>query len=173
MRHLWLVNYGERNSTSPLLRWAILSLVVPVTFGHTTTACRSSVLALSAAAIHFAIKCSAPCSTVLRFFPSSWAAVVHGTGLMPKALRSFRKHPIYCFLCPPTQPAPPTNYPNITHFGGLVFYLLAFSRFPLRKPQKKILCQSESNSRLRQTSEHVKLTLKPLARTGFLSLLWP
>ena len=38
------------------LLWAILSLVLPVTFGH-TTGCRSPALA-SSAAIHFAMKCS-------------------------------------------------------------------------------------------------------------------
>ena len=35
------------------------------------------------------------------------------------ALRSSRKHPIHSFFWPPTQPAPPTISPNITHFGGL------------------------------------------------------
>ena len=42
---------------------------------------------------------------VLRHFPSSWAAVVHWSALMPKALRSSRKHPIHSFSWPPTQPA--------------------------------------------------------------------
>ena len=50
-------------------------MVLPVTFGH-TTACRSPALVFSAP-IHFAMKCSAPCSAVLRHSPSSWAAVVH------------------------------------------------------------------------------------------------
>ena len=72
------------------------------------------------AAIRFAMKCSAPCSAVLRHSPSSWAAVVHWSALMPKALRSSRKHPIYSFFWPPTQPAPPTNFPNTTQFGSLV-----------------------------------------------------
>ena len=76
------------------LHWAALSLVIPVTFGH-TTACRSPALAFSAAN-HFAMKCSAPCSAVLCHSPSSWAAVVHWSALMPKALRSSRKHPILC-----------------------------------------------------------------------------
>ena len=40
--------------------------------------------------------------------------------LMPKTLRSSREHPIRSFSYPPTQPAPPTNSPNITHFGSLV-----------------------------------------------------
>ena len=53
------------------LLWAILSLVLPVTFGH-TTACRSPALAFSAA-IHFAMKRSAPRSAVLRYSPSPWA----------------------------------------------------------------------------------------------------
>ena len=34
-RHLWLVNYVERTARARLL-WAILSLVLLVTFGHTT-----------------------------------------------------------------------------------------------------------------------------------------
>ena len=75
-------------------------------FGH-TTACRSSALAFSAT-IHFAMKCSAPCSVVLRHSPSSWAAVFHWSALMPKALGSSRKHPIHSFLWSLTQPAPPT-----------------------------------------------------------------
>ena len=74
------------------LLWAILSLVHPVTFGH-ITACRSPALAFSAV-IHFAMKRSAPYSTVLRHSPSYWAAVVHWPALMPKALMSSRKHPI-------------------------------------------------------------------------------
>ena len=88
------------------LLWAILSLVLPVAFGH-ITACRSSALA-SAVAIHFAMKCSAPCSAVLRYFPPSWAAVVvHWLALMPIALRSPRKHPIHSIPCPPHSPRPP------------------------------------------------------------------
>ena len=100
------------------LLWAILSLVLLVTFGH-TTAWRGPALVFSAT-IHFAMKCSAPCSPVLRHSPSSWAAVVHWSALMPKAPRSSRKHPIHSFSWPPTQPAPPTISPNITHFGSLV-----------------------------------------------------
>ena len=73
------------------------------------------------ATIHFATKCSAPCSAVLRHSPSSWAAVVHWSALIPKVLRSSRKHPtIHSFSCPSTQPAPPTIFRNITHFGSLV-----------------------------------------------------
>ena len=100
------------------LLWDILALVLPVTFGH-TTACRSPALAFSAA-IRFARKCFAPCSAVLRHLPASWTAVAHWPALMPKALRSSRKHLIHSFSCPPSQPAPPTNSPNITHFGSLV-----------------------------------------------------
>ena len=66
------------------LNSAILSLVLPVTFGH-ATACRSPALAFSAV-INFAMKRFAPCSDVLRHSPSSWAAVVHWSPLMPKAL---------------------------------------------------------------------------------------
>ena len=110
---------GRANQHEPAcFGLSILSLVLPVTFGH-TTACRSPALAFSAA-IHPATKCSAPCSAVLQYSPSSWAAVVHWSALMPKALRSSRKHPIHYFSCPPTEPAPPTNSPNITHFSSLV-----------------------------------------------------
>ena len=72
------------------------------------------------ATIHFAMKCSAPYSAVLRYPPSSWDAVVHWSALMTKPLRSSRKHPIHSFSWPPTQPAPPTISLNITHFGSLV-----------------------------------------------------
>ena len=92
--------------------------------GIHTTACRSPALAFSSA-IHFLMKCSAPCSAVLGHFPSSWAAAVHWSALMPKALRSSRKHPIQSFSWPPTQPAPPTISPNISHFGSLVSFMRA------------------------------------------------
>ena len=100
------------------LLWAIFSLILPVTFGH-TTACRSSTLTFSVA-IHFAMKCPAPCSAVQRHFPASWAAVVHWSALMPEALRLSRKHPISSFSCAHTKPVPPINSPNITHFDSLV-----------------------------------------------------
>ena len=83
------------------LLWAIF--LVPC---RHTTVCRSPALAFSEA-IHFAMKRSAPCFDVLHHSPSSWAAVVHWSALMPKALRSSKKHPIYSFSCLPTQPAPP------------------------------------------------------------------
>ena len=52
----------------------------------------------------------------------SWAAVVRGSALIPKTLRSSGEHPIHAFSWPPlpTQPAPPTSSPNMTHFGSLV-----------------------------------------------------
>ena len=88
------------------LLWAILSLVLPVTFGC-TTACRSPALAFSAAS-HFAMKRSTPCYAALRHFLLVWAAVVYWSGLMPKALRPSRKHPIHYLSCSPTaQPASP------------------------------------------------------------------
>ena len=107
-RQLWLINYGERTSTSPLALSYILSLVLPVTFGH-TTACRNPALAFSAV-INFAITRSAACSAVLRHSPLSWAAVVHWSALMPKSMRSSRKHPIHSFSCPLTQPARPHQF---------------------------------------------------------------
>ena len=100
------------------LLWAILSFVLPIRFGH-TTACRSPALAF-AAANPYVMKCSAPCSAVPRHSPPSWTAVVHWSALMPKALRSSRKRPIHSFSWPSTQPALPTNSPNIGHFGSLV-----------------------------------------------------
>ena len=66
------------------------------------------------------MKCPAPCSAILRHSPSSWAAVVHWSALILKALRSSRRHPIHSFSWPPMQPAPPTSSPNITLFGSLV-----------------------------------------------------
>ena len=117
-RHLlWLVNKGERTSTSPLaLGYPLLGNSGHVRAYHCMP---YSSLGFSAA-IHFAMKCCAPCSAVLRHSPSSWAAVVHWSALMPKALRSSRKHPIHSFSWPPTQPGPPTISSNITHFGRLV-----------------------------------------------------
>ena len=103
------------------LLWAILSLILPVTFAH-TTACRSSALTFSAA-IYFAIKRSAPCTAVLRHSPSSWAAVAQRSALMPKTLRSSGKHPIHSVSCPPTMAAPLTNSTNITDFVSLVSFM--------------------------------------------------
>ena len=52
-----------------------------------------------------------PCSAVLRNSLSSWAAVVHyWSALIPKALRSYRRHPVHSFSCPPTKPAPPPSH---------------------------------------------------------------
>ena len=102
LRHLWLINNGERKPARVRLLWTILSLVLPVTFGH-TTACRSPALAFSAA-IHFVMKCSTPCSAVLRYSSSSWAAVVQWSALMPKEVRE-RPHPLF-FLAPHTARAP-------------------------------------------------------------------
>ena len=117
---------GRANQHEPAYFGLSSPWVLPVTFGH-ATACRSPALA-SSAAIHFAMKCSAPCSAVLRRPPSSWAAVAHWSALMSKYLRLPRKHPIDYFSCPPPQPAPPTNSPNITHFGRLFGSLVSFIR---------------------------------------------
>ena len=54
---------------------------------------------------------------ILRHSPSSWAAVIHWSALMPKALRWSRKYLIHSFSWLPTQPAPPTSSPNITYFA--------------------------------------------------------
>ena len=106
---------GRANQREP----ACFGLSSPWSFPSRSGICRSPALVFSAT-IHFAMKCSAPCSAVLRHSPSSWAAVVHWSALMPEAMRSSRKHPVYSFSWPPTQPAPPTNSPNTTHFGSLV-----------------------------------------------------
>ena len=100
------------------LLWDIPSLVLPATFGH-TTAYRSSALPFSAV-IHFAMEHPARCSDVLRHSSSCWAAVVHWSTFMSKALRSSRKHPIDFFSGSLTQPVPSTKSPNIMHFGNLV-----------------------------------------------------
>ena len=100
-----------------LLR-VILSLILPVMFGH-TSACRSLVLTFSAA-IYFAKKRSALCFAVLCHSPWSWATVVHWSALIPKALRSSRKHLLHYLSWSPTQPAPPTSSPDVTQFGSLV-----------------------------------------------------
>ena len=103
------------------LLWVILFLVLPVSFGHTTT-CYSPALDFSAA-IHFTMKRSAPCSAVLRHSLSSWGLQSSRSlwsALMSKALSSSRKHPIHYFSCPLTQPAPPTTSLDITHFRSLV-----------------------------------------------------
>ena len=100
-----IINCGEQLARVRLL-WDILSLVLPVTLGH-TTACRSQALTFSAA-IHFAIKRSSSCSAVLCHFPSSSANVVHWSALIPKALGSSRRqthHPLF-FLAPCAARAP-------------------------------------------------------------------
>ena len=112
------------------LLWAIiLSLALPVRFGHNTTSVVHAVVLPStfSTAIHFDMNRSAPCSAVLRHSPSSWAAVVHWSALIPKALRSSRKHPINSFSWSPTQPAPPISSPNITPFGSLVSSMRAIN----------------------------------------------
>ena len=107
-RYLWLImgKYGERTSTDRLALGYILSLVLPVTFGHTTV-CRSPALGFSAAIHCFAVLpvtfghttvCCSPalafsaaihCFAVLRHSPSSQAAVVHWSALMSEPDRLF------------------------------------------------------------------------------------
>ena len=111
---------------------------VIVSFRHTTsTACRinssySPALAFSAA-IHLAIKRPAPCSAILHHSPSSWAAVVRRSALIPKTLwghpggasstlspasqRSSRPPPVLrtsrtsAVSCPPCAPQIPRTGP--------------------------------------------------------------
>ena len=60
LRHLWLINDGERTSTNPLaLGYPLIGRSSHVRAYY--SACRSRALAFSAA-IHFAMKRSAPCS---------------------------------------------------------------------------------------------------------------
>ena len=47
-----------------------------------------------------------PLSAILRHSPSSWAAVVHWSALMPKALSSSRRYLIHSFSCPSHSPRP-------------------------------------------------------------------
>ena len=103
------------------LLWAILSLVLLVTPGH-TTAYRSLALPF-VAAIHFAVKRYAPFVLPSYAIPPlvlGLAAVVHWSALTPKALRSSRRHHIHSFSWSPTKPASSTNSPSITHFRSLV-----------------------------------------------------
>ena len=97
-RHFWLT-IASKPGRTPLL-WAIISFIFPVTFVHTSRACRSPARTFSAV-IHSAMKRSAPCPAVLRHSPLSWAAVVHyWSALISKALRSSRRHPVHYFSCP-------------------------------------------------------------------------
>ena len=87
------------------LLWAILSLVLPVTFGH-ATACRSPAPAFSAV-MYFAMKRSAPSSAVLRHSPSSWAAVnpLVGVDIESSEIVQQTPHPLF-FLAPRAARAP-------------------------------------------------------------------
>ena len=70
-----------------------------------------------------------------------WAAVVHWSALMPKAPRSSRKHPSThsSSSWPPTQPAPPTSSPNITHlFGSTVSSMRAINPTNKIRPLRKV-----------------------------------
>ena len=100
------------------LLWAILSLVLRATFGH-TTACRSPALTFSAM-IPFAMKLEAPCSAVLRHFPLVLGCSHPLVGVDTEISEVVHETPHPLFFLSPTQPAPPTPFPNITHFGGLV-----------------------------------------------------
>jgi len=61
-------------------------------------------------------------------FSVSWAAIILLSVLIPKALRSFRRYPIFCFYLPAPRNAAflsPTRSPNTTHFGSFVFSIRA------------------------------------------------
>ena len=96
--------------------WAILSLVLPDTFGGHITVCRSPALTFYAA-IHIT-----PRSAVLRLSPSPrLQSSIHWSALIPKALRLSSKHPIYFFPDPPRSLRPSqllrTSRP---HFDSIV-----------------------------------------------------
>ena len=121
------------------LLWDILSLVLLVTFGH-TTACHSPALAFSAA-INFAMKRSASSFRCPAPFPLVQGGSRPLVGVDAESSeRSSRKRPIYSFSWPPRQPAPPTNSPNITHFGSLVSSMRATN--PANKI--RLLCEVAS-----------------------------
>ena len=94
---LWRANQREPDSFGLFSPWSFPS--------------RSGILVYCiSTAIYFAMKRSAPCSAVLRHFPSSWAAVVPWSMLMPKALRLSRKHPNQLFFPgPPRSPRTPPS----------------------------------------------------------------
>ena len=83
------------------LLWAILSLVLPVTFG---TVCRSPALAL-AAAIHFAMKCSASCSpTCAVLLVLDCSRLLDGVDAKGSEVVQEIPHPLF-FLAPHTARA--------------------------------------------------------------------
>ena len=96
---------GRANQHEPACFGLSSSWSYPSISGIHTTACRSPALAFSAA-IHFAMKCSAPCSAVLRHFPSSWAAVVK-VGIDAESSEVVPETPdTLFFLAPHTTRAP-------------------------------------------------------------------
>ena len=115
------------------LLWAILFLSLPVTCGH-TIACRSPALDFSAA-IHFAMKRSAPCSAVLRHSPPVLGCSRPLVGVDAESSEVVQEtlH-LFFFLLPHAvraSPSPPSS-PNIRHFGSLVSSMRA------RNPANKI-----------------------------------
>ena len=103
------------------LLWTTLSLVLTVTFGHTTP-CRVP------APWHL---CSDPFhhETFRRLSrrPAPFPLVLGCTRPLASVdtKRSERSFPIYYFSGPSTQPVPRTNSPNMTPFGSLVSSLRA------------------------------------------------
>ena len=115
---LWLIDYGGRSSTSTLAFGISSPWSFPSRSSIRLHAVVQTWLYLQRSVRHETFR---PLFRRLRHSPSSWAAVVHWSALIPKALWSSRRHPIHYISCPPTQPAPPTSSPNISHFGSLVF----------------------------------------------------
>ena len=108
VRALWLIKYYDGEITTP----STLSLGYPLLGPFSSRlGMRSPAPTFSAAAIHCAMKRPAPCSAVLRHFPSSWAAVSRPlVGVDTESSEVFQKTPIHyvCFLPPNASIAPTT-----------------------------------------------------------------
>ena len=100
------------------LLWAILSLALPVTFGH-TTACRSSSPGFLCD-YQFRHEMFRPLFRRLAPFPLVLGCSRPLVGVDAESSEVVQETSHRLFFLAPTQPAPPTNSPNITHFGSLV-----------------------------------------------------
>ena len=107
---------------APLLV-AILSLVFPVTFRHTTL-CRSSPPSFLCSH-RFCHQTFCPLFRRLAPFPLVPGCSRPLVGVDTESFEVFQEAPYPLFLFPPTPPTPPTSSPNITHFSNLVSSLRA------------------------------------------------
>ena len=123
------------------LLWAILSLVLLVTFGHTTP-CRSPALA-SSAAIHFAMKRSTPCSTALRHSLPSWAASsTVGVDAKSSEVVQRTRHPLF-FLAPEAARAP---HPFSEHHAFWQSRILHERHKPREQDPPLALCRLDAHT---------------------------